>query len=96
MMMYLYDNNKDMIFIFLIVVFPFFGVVKTSAITNTKMLVFISRSIRKFELLRNGLFKYPFTEAKIAFKCPTQFFRRGKISDRDFLHVDRALKTRPR
>ena len=25
MMMYLYDNNKDMIFIFLIVVFPFWG-----------------------------------------------------------------------
>lgn len=94
MMMYLYDNNK--VFHLLDSSISFFGVVKTSAITNTKMLVFISRSIRKFELLRNGLFKYPFTEAKIAFKCPTQFFRRGKISDRDFLHVDRALKTRPR
>lgn len=76
MMMYLYDNNKDMIFIIFNSSISFLGVVKTSAIANTKMLVFISRLIRTFELLRNGLFKYPFTEAKIAFKCPTQFSKR--------------------
>lgn len=32
MMMYLYDNNKDMIFIFLIVVFPFLEKYKNASI----------------------------------------------------------------
>lgn len=40
-----------------------------------------------FELFKIGLFKFlPPGGAKIAFKDPTQFFLKEKISDRDYLH----------
>ena len=39
-----------------------------------------------FELVKVGLFKFPPCEAKIVFKCTSQFLVKGKISGHYFLH----------
>ena len=41
------------------------------------------------ELLKVGLFKFPPCEAKIVFKCTSQFLVKGKISGHYFLHWPR-------
>lgn len=42
-----------------------------------------------FELVKVGLFKFPPCEAKIVFKCTSQFLVKGKISGHYFLHWPR-------
>ena len=50
---------------------------------------------RTFDLLKIGLFKCPLPERKLCSNSPTDFFVKGKISDREFLHIDQSLKPRP-